>query len=180
MDIILEASRRRRSAPAIVIFGAAVRRDGGPSTTLLRRVQAAAVFGRGFDAPLYVPTGAVGRFGASEASVMAGLLIELGVPEAAILREETGRDTLSSARVVARLLRARGHAGLVYAVSSAYHLPRCVLLLRLAGLPARAGPPPPFPAAQDFRRRWYWRLRELAALPFDGVQMLALRLLGRV
>jgi len=180
MNIILEASRRRRSAPAIVIFGAAVRRDGGPSTTLLRRVQAAAVFGRGFDAPLYVPTGAVGRFGASEASVMAGLLIELGVPEAAILREETGRDTLSSARVVARLLRARGHTGLVYAVSSAYHLPRCVLLLRLAGLPARAGPPPPFPAAQDFRRRWYWRLRELAALPFDGAQMLALRLLGRV
>ena len=180
MDIILEASRRRRSAPAIVIFGAAVRRDGGPSTTLLRRVQAAAVFGRRFEAPLYVPTGTVGRFGASEASVMAGLLIELGVPEAGILREETGRDTLSSARAVARLLRARGHAGPVYAVSSAYHLPRCVLLLRLAGLPARAGPPPPFPAAQNFRRRWYWRLRELAALPFDGAQMLALRLLGRV
>ena len=180
MDIIPEAVRRRRSAPAIVIFGAAVRRDGSPSPTLLRRVQAAAVFGRRFDAPLYVPTGAVGRFGASEASVMAELLVELGVPEAAILREETGRDTLSSARAVARLLRARGHAGPVYAVSSAYHLPRCVLLLRIAGLPAAAGRPPPFPAAQDFRKRWYWRLRELAALPFDGVQMLALRLVGRV
>ena len=166
--------------PVIVIFGAAVRPDGSPSTTLLRRVQAAAVFGRSFDRPLYVPTGAVGRFGGSEASVMAALLIELGVPEADILREETGRDTLSSARAVARLLRGRGNAGPVYAVSSAYHLPRCVLLLGLAGLRARAGRPPSFPAAQRFRTRWYWRLRELAALPWDAGLMLALRLAGRV
>ncbi len=163
-----------------MIFGAAVRPDGSPSTTLLRRVQAAAVFGRRFDDPLYVPTGAVGRFGASEASVMTSLLRDLGVPETNIVREETGRDTLSSARAVARLLRAHGHAGPVYAMSSAYHLPRCVLLLRMAGLPAHAGPPPPFPAAQQFRKRWYWRLRELAALPFDVSLMLALRLIGRV
>jgi uncharacterized SAM-binding protein YcdF (DUF218 family) len=162
-----------------VIFGAAVRPDGSPSTTLLRRVQAAAVFGRRFDDPLYVPTGAVGRFGPSEASVMAGLLRDLGVQGTSILREETGHDPLSSARAVARLLQTRGHAGPVFAVSSAYHLPRCILLLRMAGLPAHAGPPPPFPAAQQFRKRWYWRLRELAALPFDIALMLALRLMGR-
>lgn len=167
-----------------MIFGAAVRADGSPSTTLLRRVQAAAVFGRRLSdrgqLPLYIPTGAVGRFGASEASVMAGLLRDLGVQEGRIIREETGTDTLSSARAAARLLRSRGHRGRVYAATSSYHLARCVLLLRLAGLRARPAPPPPFPAAQHFRARWYWRLREFAALPFDAALMLVLRLTGRV
>lgn len=168
-----------------MIFGAAVRPDGSASTTLLRRVQAAAVFGRRLSArrlpdPLYVPTGGIGRFGASEASVMARLLQELGVRDEDILREETGTDTLGSARAVARMLRARGHRSRVYASTSAYHLARCVLLLRLAGLRARPAPPPPFPAAQRFRVRWYWRLRECAALPFDLLLMLGLRLIGRV
>lgn len=175
-----------------MIFGAAVRPDGSPSRTLLRRVQAAAVFGRRLAErgspmaggpprdPLYIPTGAVGRFGASEASVMAGLLRDLGVPDARIVREETGTDTLSSVRAVAGLLRARGHRGSVYAATSAYHLARCVLLMRLAGLRARPAPPPPYPAAEQFRVRWYWRLREMAALPFDVTLMLGLRLAGRV
>ena len=164
-----------------MIFGAAVRADGSPSMTLLRRVQAAAVFGRTLPAqPIYVPTGGIGRHGASEASVMARLLVELGVPKTRILLEESGTDTLSSVCAVAALLRARGHRGPVYAATSAYHLARCVLLLRLAGLPARPSRPPPFPAAQDFRKRWFWRLREAAALPVDVALMLARRVAGRV
>ncbi len=171
---------KREARATIVIFGAAVRPGGAPSMTLRRRVQAAAVFGRRLDDPLYVPTGGVGRHGPAEAVVMAELLRELGVPDRQIVLEATGRNTLSSARAVARLLRARGAAGPVYAASSTYHLLRCVLLLRLAGIPARPGRPPPFPAARDLRVRWYWRLRELAALPIDLVLMLALRFTGRV
>lgn len=165
-------------APAIVIFGAAVRPDGSPSTTLRRRVEAAVACGRGLDGALYVPTGGVGRYGPAEADVMARLLRGLGIGEEAILREPTGTDTLSSVRAVRRLLR--GWNGPVLAATSAYHLPRCVLLLRLAGLPARACPPPPWPAARSLRNRWYWRLREVFALPFDAALLLALRLAGRV
>ncbi len=142
--------------------------------TLRRRVQAAAVWGRRLPVePLFVPTGGVGRYGPSEASVMAELLRELGIPDGRILLEETGRNTLSSVRAVAALLRDRPHAGPVYAATSAYHLTRCVLLLRLAGVPARPSRPPPFPAGHDFRTRWYWRLREMAALPIDVALMLA-------
>lgn len=163
-------------SPAIVIFGAAVRADGRPSTALRLRVEAAARFGevlraRG-PAPFYVPTGGVGRFGPSEASVMASLLRASGVAAERIVLEETATNTISSARACARLLRARGHAGRVYAASSAYHLPRCVVLLRLAGLDVRACPPPRRAASTGFRRRWYWRLRELVALPVDAVLML--------
>lgn len=164
---------------AIVIFGAAVRPGGEPSGTMRRRVQAAVRFGSAQADALYVPTGGIGRYGPSEASLMAGLLRELGVPAARLLPEETGQDTLSSVLAVAALLRARGHAGPVYAATSAYHLPRCVLLLRLAGVAAHACPPPPGPASRDFRERWYWRLREVPALPWDVALMLAARLRRR-
>jgi uncharacterized SAM-binding protein YcdF (DUF218 family) len=160
----------------IVIFGAAVRPDGTPSNTLRRRVEAAAAFGARQKEPIFIPTGAAGRHGPPEAVVMAQLLQGLGVPETRIMREETGTDTFSSVRAVARLLRRHGHSGPVYAASSAYHLPRCVALLMLAGCRARACPPPPVPAARDFRRRWYWRLREGAALPWDVSLMVAARL----
>ncbi len=162
--------------PAIVIFGAAVRPDGRPSSILQRRVEAAARFGARFPSALYVPTGGIGRHGPAEASLMAGLLRAFGVPDERIAREETGTDTLSSVRAVAALLQARGHRGRVYAASSAYHLPRCVLLLRLAGLDARACPPPAGPASRRFIKRWYWRLREVLALPWDAGLMLLSRL----
>lgn len=157
---------------AIVIFGAAVRPDGAPSETLRRRVEAAARFGEGLATPpLYVPTGARGRFGAAESSVMAGLLREgFGVAPERILEEPTGTDTLSSARAVAALLR--GHAGPVLVATSAYHLPRCLVLMHLAGFPAGAVPPPDMPAASRWRKRWWWRLREVPALPYDALLML--------
>lgn len=153
------------SRPAIIIFGAAVRADGGPSLTMRRRVMAAAAFGTTQPDPLYIPTGGQGRHGPPEAEVMARLLQDLGVPGAAIRPELTATDTLSSARACARMLQ--GHEGPVFAVSSGYHLPRCVMLLRAFGVAARAAPPPE--AAHDWRERWWWRAREAAALPYDAV-----------
>jgi uncharacterized SAM-binding protein YcdF (DUF218 family) len=167
-----------RERAAIVIFGAAVRRDGKPSRTLRLRTEAAARFGAGLERPLYVPTGGVGRFGPAEAEVMAGMLRASGVAEADILREDTATNTIGSVRAVRRLLA--GWRGPVFAASSAYHLPRCVALLWLAGFAARAAPPPPIPAARSFRRRWFWRLREAAALPVDVVLLVWLRLTRRL
>lgn len=168
------------SRPAIVIFGAAVRPDGTPSTALRWRTEAAAALGRSLDRPLYVPTGGIGDHPPAEALVMARLLHAMAVPPADILPEPTARNTLGSVRAVRRLLREHGHRGPVYAATSAYHLPRCLILLRLAGLPARAAPPPPWPAARAWRRRWYWRLREAAAVPVDAAIVVGLRLGGRL
>lgn len=163
----------------IVIFGAAVLPDGRPSTTLRWRVQAAAAFGARYPEPLFLPTGGIGRFGPSEASVMAGLLREFGMPDRRLLLEETGTDTLSSARAVARLLRSRHITAPVFAASSLYHLPRCLVLLRLLGVPARAALPPAVPAATHWWRGGYWWLREVPALPYDAALALLLRLAGR-
>jgi uncharacterized SAM-binding protein YcdF (DUF218 family) len=168
------------SRAVVVIFGAAVRPDGSPSNTLRRRVEAAVAFGLRQAGPLYVPTGGAGRFGPPEAEVMAGLLADFGVAARDIATEPTGTDTLSSVRAVRRLLRTRRPHGRVYAATSAYHLPRCVALLRLAGLDAHRCPPPAFPAAQSIPRRWYWRLREVLALPFDCALVVWLRLSRRL
>jgi uncharacterized SAM-binding protein YcdF (DUF218 family) len=171
-----QATGGQATGPAIVIFGAAVRPDGSPSNALRRRVVAAAAFGRGLDDPLFVPSGGVGRYGPAEAEVMAHLLRELGVAERAILPEPTATDTLATVLAVARLLR--GRPAPVYAATDTYHLPRCLVLMRLAGLPARACPPPPGPAARNLCRRWFWRLREIPALPYDTGLLLARRIGG--
>lgn len=165
-----------RADAVIVIFGAAVRPGGRPSPALRLRVETAVAFAARFMAPLFVPTGAVGRFAPSEAAVMARLLTQHGVPAERILLEETATDTLSSAQAVARLLRAQGIAAPVFAASSGYHLLRCVVLLRLFGVPARAAGPPWVPAGSRWLARWYWRLREAAALPYDAAIALLLRL----
>ena len=160
-------------AQPVIIFGAAVRPDGTASETLHQRVAAAAIFGATLPAALYLPTGAQGRFGEAESAVMAALLRQAGVDAGRIRQEPTGTDTLSSVRACAAMLRAMGHAGPIFAASSGYHLPRCLLLLRLAGFEARAVPPP-CPAAA-WRQRWYWRLREVPALPYDAALMLLAR-----
>jgi uncharacterized SAM-binding protein YcdF (DUF218 family) len=161
----------------IIIFGAAVRPDGTPSATLQHRVEAAARFGRRFARPLFIPTGARGRYGDAEATVMARLLIETGFQPETIQEEGTGTDTLSSVRAVVRIVHGRSP---VYACTSAYHLPRCLVLLRLAGVSARGCPPPPVPASTSPWLRWYWRLREAPALPYDLLLMLWLRIVRAV
>ncbi len=151
-----------------MIFGAGVLAGGRPSRTLQARVEVA--FRCGGPHARYIPTGAIGRHPPSEARVMAGLLAGLGVPESQITLEETATDTLSSALACARLLA--GETGPVRVASSGYHLPRCLLLMRMAGVRATRCPPPPPPVWP-----WYWRLREMAALPYDALLM-ALRRVG--
>ena len=164
--------------PVIIIFGAAVRPDGQPSGALLDRVRAAYRLGKRLPGATYMPTGGVGRHGPAEADVMAALLRDRGVTPDRIRTEPTGTNTLSSVRACADLLRA--HDGPVYAASSPYHLPRCVLLLRLAGLRAKACPPTWGAASASSRKRWYWRLREVPAVPVDAMLLTWLRLRGRI
>jgi uncharacterized SAM-binding protein YcdF (DUF218 family) len=150
-----------------VIFGAAVHPGGRASETMRWRVAAARVFATRLRDPLFVPTGGIGRFGPAEAVVMAALLKADGVSEHSILLEPTGTDTLSSARAVAALLDRRGIAAPVFVATSRYHLPRCLILLRLLGIQAHAAMPPAVPAARAWWRRCFWWLRELPALFYD-------------
>lgn len=158
----------------LIIFGAALRQGGRPSPVLLARIRAALEMGKRLDRPLYIPTGGQGMHGPTEAEAMGRTLREAGISGEDILLEPTATDTLESVVAVRRMLE--GHRGEVYAVTSGFHLPRCVLLLRLAGVPARAAPPP----AAAARRRWWWRIREVPAIPYDAALLLVRRLARRL
>ena len=163
--------------PVVIIFGAAVRPDGSASGVMRARVAAALATGRRLADPIYMPTGGQGKFGPAEATVMADLLVEAGVAPGSIIPEETAVNTLRSALACARLLGPERRR--VYVATSAYHMARCVILLRLAGVHARPGRAPRMVASRRWRTRWYWRLREIPAIPVDGALAISMRVRAR-
>jgi uncharacterized SAM-binding protein YcdF (DUF218 family) len=75
----------------------------------------------------------------AEAEGMAALLVELGVPPEAIVREERSTNTRENCLLAKELLDARG-ARDVLLVTSALHMRRAFATCRSAGLAVRAAP----------------------------------------
>lgn len=102
---------------AIVVAGCRVHPDGSPSPALQRRAERAVELWKQGQAPVVLFTG--GRTGAlpSEARAAADHAIALGLPQRAILLEETSTSTEENARNASGLV-----AGRVLVVSDAYHL----------------------------------------------------------
>ncbi|GIX09822.1 YdcF family protein [Elioraea sp.] len=160
----------------IVVFGFPARPDGTPTPELARRIAAAALAARRFPAARLLLSGGPARGAPAEAAVMAARLARHGVAPGRLVEDRAARDTMDTVRAAARLI-PRGTP--VLAVTSGYHLPRCVALLRIAGLAARglgATPGRRIPRAS----RLYWSLREIPALAWDLVLALWLRSLGRL
>jgi uncharacterized SAM-binding protein YcdF (DUF218 family) len=97
-----------------------------------------------------------------------------GIASGRIIEDRAARDTMDTVRAAVRLIP---RSSAVLAVSSAYHVPRCVVLLRLAGFRARglgatAG-------HRIGRAGWFWwAARELPAVIWDVVLALWLRATG--
>jgi uncharacterized SAM-binding protein YcdF (DUF218 family) len=146
-----------------VVLGAQVLRGGRPSRTLEARTRHAGVqYARG-EVNLLIPTGGEGRYGPSEAEVMAGILRGMGVPEEAILREDRARSTWESALLVAGIARDEG-IGAVLVVTDPLHCVRTVAAFQRARLRATAEPVYSSPM---YREKWLRRgqlLRESGAL----------------
>jgi len=146
-----------------VVLGAQVLRGGRPSPTLeVRTRHAGELYGRGC-ADLLVPTGGEGEHPPGEAVVMAGILREMGVPETAILREDTAGSTWESAVRVAEIARRRG-VGEVLVVTDPLHCVRTVASFGRVGLLAVAEPVYSSPM---WRKQWSRRgqfVREIGAL----------------
>jgi uncharacterized SAM-binding protein YcdF (DUF218 family) len=130
-------SDEARPVDAIVVMGAA-QYDGRPSPQLAARLdQVAELWPEGF-APVVVVTGGKqpgDRFTEAEAS--ANYLIERGVPDAAIVREDQGATSFQSLERVAALLDADAS---VLIVTDPYHTLRSILIAREMGLTAYGSP----------------------------------------
>jgi uncharacterized SAM-binding protein YcdF (DUF218 family) len=146
-----------------VVLGAQVLPGGRPSPTLeVRTRHAGELYIRGM-ADLLVPTGGEGERPPSEAVVMSGILRTMGVPEAAILRENTARSTWESAVRVAEIVHHRG-IGEVLVVTDPLHCVRTVASFGRVGLLAVAEPVYSSPM---WRKKWSRRgqfVRESGAL----------------
>lgn len=153
-------------ARAIVIFGAAVWPDGRPSPSLRRRVAYGAAAAAANSCDLLFCSGGVGRFGPSEASLMADLLVTRGVDPARIVLDEESRDTLQNVVAASRYIRASKLDGAVICTDH-YHLARVSMLFARLGVHARPGP---IMAGRGETRLSYWLAmcaREAAAYPYD-------------
>jgi len=147
----------------VVVLGAQVLPGGRPSPTLeVRTRHAGEFYDRGL-ADLLVPTGGVGEHPPGEAVVMSDILREMGVPEAAILREDTARNTWESAVRVAEIAHHKG-IGEILVVTDPLHCVRTVASFGKVGLLAVAEPVYSSPM---WRKKWFRRgqfVRESGAL----------------
>ncbi len=147
-----------------IIFGARIV-DGRPSPALRRRVENAFALGGTRPETRYLVSGGYGP--PSEADMMAELLIGRGVPPEHIARDTESRTTLATARASARLLAGRRDVRRIVACSSSYHLPRCVMLLRLVGLKAGRAAVPSDRAEAGTATWLFYCLREALAIPHN-------------
>ena len=153
-----------RARPRVaVVLGAQVLPGGRPSPTLEARTRhAGELYVRGL-ADLLVPTGGEGEHPPGEAVVISGILRKMGVPEAAILPEDTARSTWESAVSVAEIAHHRG-IGEVLVVTDPLHCVRTVASFGKVGLLAVAEPVYSSPM---WRKKWSRRgqfVRESGAL----------------
>jgi uncharacterized SAM-binding protein YcdF (DUF218 family) len=158
------ASDMARERPSVVvILGAQVLRGGRPSRTLEARTRHAGGLYAGGGVDLLIPTGGEGEYPPGEAKVMSAILREMGVPDAAILREDSAQSTWESALRVAEIARARGVPEVIV-VTDPLHGVRTVAAFRRAGLLAFAEPVYSSPM---WRKKWSRRgqfVRESGAL----------------
>ena len=120
---------------AIIVLGAQVRPDGTPSIQLQWRLDAAAEAYRKHPC-IIVVCGAQGSDEPdAEAHVMRRVLIEQGIPEDAVLMDDTSFNTRQNLLHAASLLEGKT-AETVLVVTSDYHLPRSLRLAQDQGFHA--------------------------------------------
>jgi uncharacterized SAM-binding protein YcdF (DUF218 family) len=149
------------TADAIVVLGARVLPGGVPSGSLRARSLSAAALYHAGGAPIVVTTGATHGQPPGEAVVARALLLEAGVPAAAIRIEEKSRNTRGN------MAFARGlvDGDRVWLVTEPFHMGRALRLARDVGFD-----PLPWPVdSPAWRRpldRWRLLARDTLSLAF--------------
>ncbi|HST58521.1 MAG TPA: YdcF family protein [Longimicrobium sp.] len=138
-----------RPADAAVVLGNEVRTDGTPHPRLAARLDAAlALYDRGVVKNVIV-SGGIGASGFDEAAVMKSYLARRGIPADRIVADSLGVTTAATATNTAAILRQQKWSSVVV-VSQYFHIPRCRLAMRRAGIT---------PVYSAHAR--YWELRDV-------------------
>jgi uncharacterized SAM-binding protein YcdF (DUF218 family) len=153
----------RGPADAIVVLGAA-QYDGRPSPVLAARLDHAIdLWNHGAARSFIVTGGRIPGDRTTEAAVARGYAIAHGVPASAIFGEDQARNTLSSLRSVAGLMRDHGLHSAVF-VSDPTHMLRVLRLASDLGLEGYGSPTRTSPVQADPGERILATVHELGAL----------------
>ena len=119
----------------VTVMGKALERGGVASEELVDRCRTAARVMGEVEGDMVIPTGGdPARKGVSEAEVMRGLMMEMGIQPEKIVLETEARSTLQNAVNVMKMVKERLEAKQVktklIVVTSAYHLPYTSWLFR--------------------------------------------------
>lgn len=117
-------------ADAILVFGAGVRPEGVSLTVRTRVERAARLYDAGVAPLIFCSGGCEGAL--SEARVMRALLIDHGIPPAAVVPDDHGTSTRRALRSAKRAGRGRWRR--IIAVSSRYHVYRVAQEARRQGI----------------------------------------------
>jgi len=137
-----------RPADAIVVLGAA-QYNGVPSAVFAARLRhAVELYHEGVAKVFVVTGGKLPGDNYTEADTATSYAIAHGVPKAAILAENKGRNTLQSIEAVGAMLRARHLTSAVF-VSDRTHMLRVLRMATDQGLRAWGSPAPDSPTDLD-------------------------------
>ena len=153
----------RGPADAIVVLGAA-QYDGRPSPVFAARLDHAIdLWNLGTARSFVVTGGRIPGDRTTEAAVAREYAIAHGVPASAIFGEDQARNTLSSLRSVAVLMRDRGLHSAIF-VSDPTHMLRVLRLASDLGLVGYGSPTRTSPVQADPVERFRATVHELGAL----------------
>jgi vancomycin permeability regulator SanA len=136
-----------------VVLGNKVERNGQPSLALKARLDETLLLYRRGLFPLVMVSGAHGKEGFDEGTVMKRYLVARGVPEAAVIADNEGENTWATAHNATALMRARGLKSALV-VSQYYHTPRTRLAFSRFGV-----------KSLYWAHARYWNWRDVYAVP---------------
>jgi uncharacterized SAM-binding protein YcdF (DUF218 family) len=126
-------------ADVILLLGCRALQDGTPTPCIRARSRhAASLYKQGL-APRIIASGGPSLSGPAEAGVMANLLREDGVPEAAIIQEDRSHNTIQNVLYSLQIMRERGWRTAVL-VTEPYHINRAQIIARDSGLIVYSSP----------------------------------------
>jgi uncharacterized SAM-binding protein YcdF (DUF218 family) len=133
-----------------------------PTPMMMGRIVTAVRLYRQTKLPIIVTGGRRSEADISEAHVAARFMMNLGIPEEAIITEDMARDTFENARFTAAICRQEGFTCPIV-LTTAYRLKRALIAFDAVGMPAT-----PFPAnffANDHQSgRWCRLLPQASSL----------------
>ena len=135
-SVFIQIMPHRMNFSYVIIHGCGLSNGSRMTRLLTNRVdKAIEIYEKCAKKPFIIPSGGQGNDeGISEAQAMSDYLIEHGIPTDHIFPEDRSATTRENLLNSKRIIDERGGGGRVALVSSNYHIYRCLLLARSAGL----------------------------------------------